>query len=203
MNSKKKFIIALSTLGVVALGAIVALIAVIAAFNATTEGAFNVSYTAKNVQATVAAEYKVGAGTMQAIKASDGANVITFSNADEDEAVTKSFKSVPETEDEAITIGKDEYMYIHYTITNTDTTGATSFKVAAQSTLATNAENLTVVYANSENAETWEADLSDVVGTDSVENGTPLNIWVRISVTTKTKNASLTGNINFTLTVNE
>ena len=198
VNSKKKFVIAICSLGVVALSAVIALVAVIAAFNAkTTDGGFQVSYIAKNVEATIAAEYKVGSGAYTAIKTTDDANMITFTGAETDATVTKSFKAV-----EDISLGKDDYMYIHYTITNTDTDGGTTFSVTSNSEVTTNT-NLTIEYATSENSDTWKTTLAEVADVASVANGTPLNIYVRISVTTKTQSAAFDGEFNFTLAINE
>ena len=91
MNSKKKFIIAMCSLGVVALSAVIALVAVIAAFNAsTTDGGFKITYSAKNVKATIAAEYKVMSdsedtdATYTAIKTTEDANMITFTGEETD-----------------------------------------------------------------------------------------------------------------------
>lgn len=198
MNSKKKFIIAICSLGVVALSAIVALVAVIAAFNAsTTDGGFNITYSAKNVKATVSAEYKVGANEYTAIKTTEDANQIVFTGSETDATVSKSFKAI-----DSISLGKNEYVYIHYTITNTDTTDGTTFSVTSSTDITTNT-NLTVEYATSEEATQWKTSLAEVANVASVANGTPLNVYVRISVTTKTQSATFDGKFNFTLAINE
>ena len=205
MSTKKKFIIAICAVGVVAISAIATLIAVLAAFNAkTTGGGFVISYSAKNVHATIAAEYKIDDNNDETtenyttIKTTDSEDLITFTGTEEDEEVTKSFNKIDD-----IKLGKNDTMYIHYTITNTDDSAlATTFSVT--SAAAVTSDNLTIEYSTSlEEGAEWKATLAEVADVASVENGTPLNLYVRIYVTTKTKSATFDGSFNFTLTVNE
>ncbi len=195
MSTKKKFIIALCAVSVVAVTLLASLIAVVATFNAkTTAGGFKVSYTAKNVHATIAAEYTKNSESPVTIK-SGSDNLITFTGTEVEEEVTKSF------DETNLTIGKDDVIVLHYTITNTDSTGATTFKVVSNSTTAvSNSNNMTVKYSD-DNA-TWVDSIGDLADADSVAYGTPLNLYIQISVATKTQSATFEGQFNFELIVN-
>lgn len=193
MSTKKKFIIALCAVSVVAVTLLASLIAVVASFNAkTTAGGFKVSYTAKNVNATIAAEYTKNDEAATAIKTTEGENLITFSNEDIDEEVTKSFA---ETD---LTIGKDDVIVLHYTITNTATDGST-FRVVSHSSITTET-NVNVKYSS--NGSTWVDAITGLDEADSVAVGTPLNLYIQISVATKTQPATFNGQFNFELIVN-
>ena len=209
MNSKKKFIVAICSLGVVALGAIIALIAVIAAFNATTTGGFKITYSAKNVKATVAASYKVMPRTTDTpqdysytvIKSGEGdsaTDLITFSDDDTDSEITKSFNSVG-----SIALDKDEYMYIHYVITNTDTdtTNGPAFNVIADTEITKS--NMTVEYASSEGSTSWATSVDGLIPAAGVKPGESIDIYVRIGVETLTSGASFDGSFNFQLVIVE
>jgi len=197
VSTKKKFIIALCSVSVIAITLLASLIAVVASFNAkTVDGGFKVSYTAKNVHATISAEYKINDEDYNTIQTSDEANFITFTGEEEEDEVTKSFKTVDNVE-----IGKDDVVILHYTITNTDNSAATTFRVVSNSTITTS-NNVTVGYATSEDAATWEDSLSDIADVASVAYGTPLDLYVKISVTQKTKDAIFDGKFNFELIVN-
>jgi len=198
VSTKKKFIIAICSVSVIAITLLASLIAVVASFNAkTVDGGFKVSYTAKNVHATIAAEYKIGSGSYNPIKTSTGDDAIVFTGDETEENIEKSFATI-----DNVTIGKDDVVILHYTITNTDATSATSFKVVSSSNITTDT-NVTVGYATSESASTWEDSLADIADVDSVAYGTPLDLYVRIAVATKTKDATFNGQFNFELIVND
>jgi hypothetical protein len=198
VGTKKKFIIALISVSIIAVTLLASLIAVVASFNAkTTAGGFKVSYTAKNVRATIAAEYKIGSGQYNTIQTTDNADLITFDGSETAETTEKSFKSL-----DSITLGQGESMYIHYTITNIDDSATpTTFRVVSTSTITTST-NLTIEYATSEGATTWEDSLSDIADVASVTYGTPLNLYVKISITTATQDATFEGSFNFELISN-
>lgn len=208
MNSKKKWIIAICSLGVVALSAVIALVAVIAAFNATGDSAFTITYSAKNVNAAITAEYARVADTtdvstiqytkLEVTGTTD--TTMTFSASDDTEEVTKSFKAT------ATGIGKTEYIYIHYTIANTDTTGETTFKLTCDTAITTN-KNLEIKYASTNTADTvWGDSIADL-GIDSVtyseDGSTTQHVWVRIAIANKTEGAQFDGAFKFNLVVNE
>ena len=195
MGTKKKFIIALISVSIIAVTLLASLIAVVASFNAkTTAGGFKVSYTAKNVQATIAAEYKVGNGSYTTIQTTDNLDMMTFSGSETAETTEKSFKAL-----DNITLGNGESMYIHYIITNTDANS--TFRVVSTSTITTST-NLTIAYATSESATTWEDSLSDIADVSSVVYGTPLNLYVKISINSATQDATFEGSFNFELIIN-
>ena len=198
MSTKKKFIIALCAVSVVAVTLLASLIAVVASFNAkTTAGGFKVTYTAKNVHATISAEYKIGSGSYNPIKESTGADAIVFTGSETNETVEKSFATINN-----VTIGKNDVVILHYTITNTDTSGNTTFKVVSNSNITADT-NVTVGYATSESASTWEDSLADIADVNTVTSDAPLNLYIRIAVATKTQDATFDGQFNFELIIND
>lgn len=198
MKTKKKFIVALCSVSAVAVALLASLIIVFASFKTgTTDGGFDISYTAKNIKATIAAEYQINDATPTTIQTTDNLDLITFTGDEEDEELTKSFKAVNN-----ITIGKNDYVLIHYTITNTDSTNAITFSVTGTSTITTE-QNVKVEFATDKNAATWEDNILDIADVDSVEYGNPLELYVKISVDTKTQNASFKGAFNFSLDIND
>lgn len=82
MDSRKKMVIALSSLAVIILAGVVAIAAVLAAQNITIKSAVNVSYTANEIAGTVTAKYKVAGGSEQNIGS------ITYDGTEEGEPTT-------------------------------------------------------------------------------------------------------------------
>lgn len=187
-DSKKKLVVALLLLIFVSAGLLVSLVGVLAAFKTNGEGGYNIQYTAKNVKATISAEYKVGTGAYNTIMC-DGENLMTFTGEEESEEISKTFDSITKTD-----LAYDEDIIIHYTITNT---GTEAFSITS-ATAFTNT-NFNVTYATSETAETWSSTIAEVGTIDSVGAGESVNLYVKISIATKTKDATLTGNTSFTL----
>lgn len=130
MKTKNKFIIACSILGTITLGGIIALIAVIAAFNTKVEGGgFKVSYTAYDLDASVYSAYYIGEDyDAQSFSTYYGQLVdpyysspelsftsiggLTFLGED-GKSETKSF------EETDVTIGRKQACYLKYKIVNT------------------------------------------------------------------------------------
>ena len=117
----------------ITVGIIVALIAVLAAFNATSSGGFTVTYTAaNNVKATVTAEYYVGVHTnaedatlfpFETMKTADGEDSIVFTGEESEVSVTKQHVA----KDINInyvngTYSNNSALYLRYTITNNSDT---------------------------------------------------------------------------------
>lgn len=189
-DPKKKLVIALCSVIFVALGLLASLIGVLAAFKSTGNNGYNIQYTAKNVKATIAAEYKVGSGSYNTIKCG-GESLMTFTGEEEAETVSKSFDAITKTD-----LAYNEDIIIHYTITNT---GTNAFSLTS-ATAFTN-DNFTITYATSENPQTWSNTISAVGNVDSVAREEVINLYVKISITTKTKDAVLTGNTSFVLDI--
>lgn len=143
MTTKKKAIIALSAVGVLAVGVIVALVAVIAAFTANTTGNFTVTYTAINVKATVTAGYyvneaegtDVSAGlspsdiNFTTIQTTDNLDAMVFDGSEEGETTTKAFKNVGEVNIEEPRGDQYSAIYLHYTIRNDSTTNNMTMQI--------------------------------------------------------------------------
>lgn len=189
-DPKKKLVIALCSVIFVALGLLVSLIGVLAAFKSTGNNGYNIQYTAKNVKATIEAEYKVGAGSYTTIQCG-GENKMTFTGEEEDKEVSKSFDAITKTD-----LAYDEDIIVHYTITNT---GTNAFSVTSV-TAFTN-DNFNITYATSEDSQTWASTISEVGNVSSVAGGGSINLYVKISIATPTKDATLTGNTSFALDI--
>ena len=213
MKSKNKFIIALVLFGVVTIGAIAGIIAVVASFNANVESNFKVSYTAQNVHATVSAGYVVSttnSTTPQSLKytaiKSGSAEQIEFNAGDEAEEVEKSFDGLN------LDIKKNEYVYFKYTFTHTgDETNSMKFLNIALTKDFTQFENLTMEYASASNKYTstifrpnytsWNPEINELTAVRGEDNIT--DVYIRLYVTTKTKDAKLDGMLNWNLTGSE
>ena len=204
MKAKKRYVIGfwIATSLVVALA--IAMVAVIAAFNATGTSGFNISYTAINVNAEITAEYKVnsvGSGSYTTIQTSDNANKMTFTSSESGDttnhAVTKAFKTID------VSMVKDKDFIIHYCIKNTSSTTDSAneqFSVTITDNFKSLAEahNLTVKYCTTESTTSsdWKANLSDLA-LSSVADGATINIYVKVSITDSTKPVSDVSNANF------
>lgn len=211
MTAKKKLVLLFSALGVFTVSVVVALVAVFAAFTATADSGVLVTYTAKNIHATVAASYAVynttdaSGGTYNAIKTADSLDIMTFTGAETGASTTQSFSAVSNLQ-----LQINEVVYFRYVITNTDSSRATSFNVSATNTITTNS-NLAVKYyvvtgtssvtegSGAEESFSWVNSLS-LSGT-TVAYGTPLTVYVRISVADSGADATFNGSFNFKLQI--
>lgn len=203
MKTNKKLVISFSIIIGVLIGVVVSLAAVLASFQGSSEGGFEISYSAKNVNAKVTAAYKqvdsttynfaTNAGAYTTIQSAANGNYIEFNSSDTNASVTKNFKKV-----ENIAMSKNDYIFINYTIQNTDAAATpTNIKVSVNTNFTS--ENLVIEYAASENATTWSSNITDVINETTVTTAAPLNLFVRIAIETKTQPASFNGSFNFTL----
>ena len=195
MNTKKKFIVALSSLGIVTVGVLVSLVAVLAAFTTNSLSGFQVSYTAVNVQAKISGTYALNGATAETITANEGAaQFIEFTYDDAEGTVTKNFDAI-----EDLTLAKENgSVVLHYTIENTAEDGST-FAVAV--TQNGTPSNLKVEYSK-DNAD-WSTDIATIQAA-SVAADAAHEVYVRITIVNNTQNASWeNAGLNFKLTVNE
>jgi len=214
----KKFIISICTMSIVVILLVTFLLSFIFSFNGINivEG-FEVSYVAKNVQATILAEYKIGNinenTSYTTITTTDNESIMTFSGNETDKTMTKSFNRI-----ENLVMDRDDVMIIHYAITNTDTINNTSFNILFNSNIETSS-NLSIKYTYVENAilpnSSSELDCNSVwfdnfdilnyeMGGiyDHVEVGKTMDLYIKIEVETKTKDALFDGQFNFELLSN-
>ena len=211
MKRKNKFAIGFwitSTLSVVLA---IALVGVLAAFTATSSSGFRITYTAgANVEATITAEYSkytkngndystTGVTTINR-KGSSEAFIKFDSDTDLDENVTKEFETINN-----ITIEKDDYILIHYTITNDSDENELTLSAETKEAVdadgnAIDFDNVKIEYALTNDASTtWSTTLTDVINNESIATNTTLDFYVRVSVDVKTKAAEFNGYFNFTL----
>ena len=193
MNTKKKFIVALSSLGIVTVGVLVSLVAVLAAFTTNSLSGFQVSYTAVNVQAKISGTYALNGGEAQTIKAG-AANFIEFTYNDAEGTVTKNFDAIEE-----LKLAKENgSVVLHYTIQNTATDNS---KFAVEVTQNGTPSNLKVEYST-DNAD-WSTDIATIQAA-SVAADAAHEVYVRITIANNTQNASWeNAGLNFKLTIND
>ena len=217
-------IIVLSSLGVTAVGVIIALIAVIAAFTANTTGNFSVTYTAINVKATVTMQYfywglngqensNLNTNPMPAfttlaaantVLTTDGDSSMVFTGTEEDETTTKAFQDIEvHTKELSRKTSQQQnanMLFIRYQIKNDSTTD----NITLKSTLNTeNIENASIdigSYIASIQQWMWEdyEDLTNVV----VAPETTYELMLRISMDSASLGA-FDGSWNFVLSVAE
>ena len=153
MKAKKRYVIgfwvAISLVVVLAIG----MVAVVAAFNATAESGFQITYSAgANVNAEITAKYKVGSAAEQTVTTADGTNKIVFDTSDTAETVTKSFNKVT-----GVSMTRDDdAVLITYTIANKDTENAVKLMASANTTTSTNLK-----FEYSIDNTTWKENIND------------------------------------------
>ena len=197
MNTKKKFIVALSSLGIVTVGVLVSLVAVLAAFTTNSLSGFQVSYTAVNVQAKISGTYALNGTAAQTIKANSGAaEFIEFGYADNDASgvATKNFDEIT-----GLALAKENgSVVLHYTIENTATDGSTFAVDVTQNGTPT---NLKVEYST--NNTNWSEDITTIESA-SVSAADAHEVYVRITIVNNTQNASWeNAGLSFQLTIND
>ena len=195
MKSKKRWMIGFWVAASLVVVMAVAMVAVMAAFTATAQGGFEISYTAgANVQATITSTYQVGSGEVKTVTTADATNKLVFNTGDSDEYVEKTFNKMT-----GITMQKDDAVVITYTIKNDSTTAPV--KLTASSSISAS-NNLTIKY--SKDNSTWKDSINDsaVIPSSglSIAKEATQNIYIKITVTTKTADSNFNGDFNFNLT---
>ena len=125
MTTRTKVIIAFSALGTLVVGLAVAIVAVLAAFTATSSSGVTVTYTAKNISARVKAYYHVCDNTCESshsdlpaicttvLQTTDNQNEMVFTGEETGETTSKSFKDLGDLE------GNVKGICFYYEVTNT------------------------------------------------------------------------------------
>lgn len=194
MKSKKRWVIGFWVAAALVVILAVGMVAVLAAFTATTSSGFQVSYTAgANVEATITGTYKVGSNSAVSFRTAEGSENITF-NTGGAETTSMDFEKVS-----GITMGKDDIIILTYVIKNNSTKAAVKLTASASVT-----STLTVQY--SKDNSTWKTSINDsaVIPTSglSISKGATQSIYIKLSVPTdkKTTAASFDGDFDFALT---
>ena len=202
-STKKKVILAFTSLALVIVVALVAVIAVFAARNVTVNSGFTITYTAYHVKADITGTYKVNTdATATDLTTSSGSSTtisFTGSEATDGTANVKSFDSVTIS----LTAAANEstkYVDFVYSITNNDTTN--SINIALNSDPNTNDDNLDYTYSvslvsNSDATSTGTTYDNLVVG---LVHGKTATITIRVTVSNLDNNVSKTANFAFVLT---
>ena len=204
MKSKKRYVIAfwIAASLVVALG--IGMVAVLAAFEATTSGgSFSVSYTAYHVNAEITAAYKEpNDADYTNLNVSGTSNsTMTFNSSDTGSPATKAFDNGPR--DVKFTRSY-KVMVLRYTVKNT---GSAAIKI--NKTIVENPkENVTIEYASSNGLSSipttdptsWQTSANTALadGTE-IAAGKILVFYVQITLTSDTAPANYTGSYNFAL----
>ena len=199
MNSKKKFITALCSVAFVAVGAIVALVAVLASFTANVNsGNINITYTATNVKATITASYGYTEAVGTAIELENSSDTSMVFTGNEATATTsQNFKGV------TYNFTREENdIYIKYEITNDDTAADCSLTLNPNLT----ADNVTVTYkvtgAIAEDMTEYGAFPTGLKIAKKVgETASTCTVMVKIHMDNATKDVTLNGALQFILQV--
>lgn len=188
MNSKKKFIILLASISLVAVASIIALVTVLASFNAKVSGDINISYTASNVKATISASYGYTEEVGNVVKTSDGETQMVFTGEEDQETTAQNFEGITANfERDKTTI------YVKYTIKNDNS--SSSCKLTSNNTLSDSNNNVTITFK----VDSGEYGAFPELVT--ITEGGECVVFVKIQMNNNTKNVSLTGGINFILQV--
>ncbi len=201
MKSKKKVIIAMSSLVAVFAIAIVAVTAVLAARNGTVSTGFRIQYTAIHVKATITGSYQVynNASPTALSPAS-----ITFDGSEATNGTdnVQSFTSVTPVL-KSVTSGNTEQAYVDfvYVITNDETTGGNLMDIVLANDPDTANNNLTYTYtvsvASGDATSTGTTYNNLVTGLKPTKSAT---ITIRVQVDDLDTNVDASGTFAFVLT---
>ncbi|MBR7091001.1 MAG: hypothetical protein IKC79_00940 [Clostridia bacterium] len=198
MDTKRKLIISLASVGVVAIVAIVSLVIVLAAFTTTINNQFSVSYTANGVACTITAEYRVA--NVGETNAGSYTNLgsVTFGGKETGDAATKTITQLSQQ-----TISKDQYFVIRYKIANT-ATNSVPMTLSLGNSTSTTSTNCTIKYAYSTsdistNLATNGSSFSTSLSGKSIAKNVTGYAFILIQVTNFDVDAAYSGTVNWTL----
>ena len=194
MKTKKKVIIALSSLAVVVVAAVVAVDAVFAARQTTVNSGFTISYTAIQVKATISGTYQTNKDA-SATALSPASITFNGTEATNGTANVKSFTSVTPSLNAGPT-DTECYVDFVYTIVNNHTDDAMDIALASD---PSGAENLTYTYSAT-NAGTAVVSPTYDNLVSGLAAGATAVITIHVAVTNLDLNANATGNFAFVLT---
>ena len=191
MKSKKRYVIAfwIAASMVVALG--IGMVAVLAAFTATAEGGFSVTYSATNVKASITATYDVFEvdDATYATKASNydasGKTLsktigsVSFGDSNTSESAEGSLGTVSN-----FNINKKNIIIMKYSITNS---GSAKILLSYSDDSATTGSNVTVRYST--NGKTWATSTAGIPA--EINASETVDIFVNVSITNRTQTATL------------
>ena len=194
MKTKKKVIIALSSLAVVVVAAVVAVVAVFAARQTAVNSGFTISYTAIQVKATISGTYQTNKDA-NATALSPASITFTGTEATDGTHNVQSFTSVTPS----LNAGPSDtqcYVDFVYTIVNNHDTDAMDIALASD---PAGAANLSYTYSAT-NAGTPVASPTYDNLVSGLAAGATAVITIRVAVVNLDLNASASGNFAFVLT---
>ncbi len=184
MSSKKKFIVALSSLGVVCVALIISLVCVLAASKVTVTSGVNIGYTAQEVAGTITGSYKQASANSYTEIGS-----VTLSGEDEDNS-TKSLGNTVE-----VTLSKsNKEVVFKFDFTKASGDGIRNYTATLTDT-ATTSTNVTVTY--SLDGTTYAATTSKTL---TVSSTTATSFYVKVAITDLAKDASYEASYSWALT---
>lgn len=185
MSKQKKTIIALSSVCSVVAIALITVVSVWAATSQTVTSTLTITYSAKNVSATVTAEYKLEGDTTYTTLGST-------SFLPKDASGTKSLQK-----DDALALTDTKsYAIFKYTFTND---GDNSFKVALNETEVTKS-NVTVTFASADVTDEPASITGTTFAEATVAGHATIYAYVKVAVTDLASSANYTGTLNWVLT---
>lgn len=192
--TRKKVVVAFSSLAFVIVAAMVAVVAVFAARNVTVRSGYQISYTALHVKATVSGTYQVE-NAESPTSLSPATLAFTGEEATDGTANVKSFTGVTVT----LTETNDSVDFV-YTIANGDL-NACSIAIASNPDNAN--DNLTYSYTvqvGSGEAQAKNVNTENFVLVDSLAINTNATITVHIQMVNPDENVNASGEFAFVLT---
>lgn len=198
-KSKRKILISLLATMFVLLSAVAVIAIAFALTQQTITSTLTVSYTVEDIDGSVYATYKIGSGEEKYLvpTALNGGeldaehkqgNALVFKAKDKGNAGTLEF---PTTDQNISLDSKNDNVILKYTYSNT---GDKHYMASMSFASALTMNNVTVEY--SKNGTDYSTDRYAVVVPAETDN---CSYWIKISITNKAKDASLTGNFNWNL----
>lgn len=202
MENIKKFKLWLSVLSVMTATLIIALVAVLSAIKPNDNHNLKIAYSAENVCAEVSAGYlitKVNTSNpaslcYSSIK-SKGKDKIEFNARDTNETLLKSFDGLD------VEISYNEFVYFKYTFKHTgNSANSERFLILDLTKDFSTFTNFKIEYMLCDNENLlgeWQEELKMI--SLSYDNNPTVDVFIRLSVETKTKNAEFFGSFNWSL----
>ena len=184
MQKQKKAIIALSSVCVVFLVALITVVSIWAATSQTVSNQLTVRYTATNVAVTVSAHSKLGDdGSYEAI-----GSAVTFEATDSSKTETITAKEITLTDD-------NNYVVFRYTFVNN---GSNTIYATINTNAVSTTDNVTVTYATG-SASTNDTITGGSLAEITIAGNTTVYAFIKVAVTDQASDALYSGTLSWNL----